>query len=127
MAKLESEKQIVILMTCGPSTPSRCATPFFIASLLASMDAEVLVFLTMEAVQLARKGIAENLVALQGGKTVLQFIREAKMVGVQLHMCQPAMPGYEIQAEDLIGEIDHISSGGVLADMLLGCDKVITF
>lgn len=128
MSVSDAEKQVIILMTCGPSTPSRCATPFFVASLLASMDAQVKVFLTMEAVKLAKTGVAQELVAMTGGKTILQFIRDAKDVGVKIHMCQPAMPGYEIsQTDDLIDEIDEVSSGGVLADLLLSCDKVISF
>lgn len=122
------EKSVVILMTCGPSTPGRCATPFFIAALLASMDAEVMVFMTMEAVRLAHKGVAEQLAAVPGGKSILQFMRDAKELGVKIHICTPALPGYDMAADiDIIDEVDELSSGGVLADMLLSCDKVITF
>ena len=32
------EKSVVIVMTSGPSTPHRCATPFYIGAILASMD-----------------------------------------------------------------------------------------
>ena len=119
---------VVILMTCGPSTPSRCAIFFFIASLLASMDAEVTVFLTMEAVKLAQKGVAEDVVAMEGGQSILHFIREAKSAGASLLICRPALPGYDMgSGEQLIDEIDELSSGGHLADMLLSSDKVITF
>lgn len=119
---------IIILMTSGPSTPERCATPFFIASLLASMDAKVKIFLTMEAVRLAVKDVADTLVAKKGGKTIIEFIREAKEVGVNIYMCLPALPGFDINAtEDIIEEIDEFASGGVLADLLISCDKVISF
>ena len=124
----DTPTSVVILMTCGPSTPSRCATPFFIATLLASMDAKVTVFLTMEAVKLAQVGVAEQLVAMEGGHTVLHFIREAKSAGACLLICRPALPGYQMDAdEQLIAEVDAVSSGGQLADMLLSSDKVITF
>ncbi len=49
------EKSVVIVMTSGPSTPHRCATPFYIGSILASMDADVHIFFTMEGVMLAKK------------------------------------------------------------------------
>lgn len=92
------------------------------------MDAEVTVFLTMEGVNLAKKGVAENLVAMEGGKRIIEFIRDAKSAGITLALCSPALPGYEIDpSTDVIEEVDNISSGGVLADLILSCDKVITF
>jgi len=82
----------------------------------------------MEAVQLAVKGVADDLVAIEGGKQIIEFIREAKLAGATIQMCKPALPGFNIDAElDLIPEIDGVSSGGVLADLILTCDKVITF
>ena len=124
----DDAKSVVILMTCGPEIPSRCASPFFIATLLASMDAKVHIFLTMEAVKLAVKGVSDDLVAVKGGKKIIQFIREAKEAGATIQMCKPALPGFCIDAEhDLIPEVDDVSSGGVLADLILSSDKVITF
>ena len=40
-------KTVVIVMTSGPATRGRCATPFYLGALLASMDAEVTIFFTM--------------------------------------------------------------------------------
>ena len=121
------EKSVVIVMTSGPSTPHRCATPFYLGSLLASMDADVKVFFTMEGVMLTKKGVAENLSAMKGGKTIIEFIRDAKAAGVKLHLCKPAMPGYEMEIDDVIDEIDEISSAGALADLILSCDKAMFF
>ena len=120
-------KSVVIVMTSGPSMPQRCATPFYLGSILASMDAQVSVFLTMEGALLARQGVAKGLTAMQGGKTILQFIRDAKAAGVTLHLCRPAMPGYEIADSDVIEEVDEISSAGTLADLILSCDKSMFF
>lgn len=121
-------KTVLIVMTSGPSTPQRCATPFYIGAILASMDAQVSMFLTMEGVNLAKKGVAENLAALTGGKRVIEFMRDAKAAGVKLHVCMPALPGYCIDtAIDLIDEIDERSSGGALADLILTSDKVLFF
>ena len=114
-------------MTSGPSAPHRCATPFYLGSLLASMDADVKIFFTMEGVMLTKKGVAENLSAMKGGKTIIEFIRDAKMAGVKLHLCKPAMPGYEMEIDDVIDEIDEISSAGALADLILSCDKAMFF
>lgn len=121
------EKSVVIVMTSGPSAPERCATPFFLGALLASMDARVTIFFTMEGVRLCERGVPEKLTALEGGKTIIQFMRDAKNAGVKFQLCRPALPGYEIQVPDLISEVDEVSSGGVLADMILSSDKVLFF
>jgi len=121
------EKSVVIVMTSGPSTPHRCATPFYIGSILASMDSDVHIFFTMEGVMLAKKGVAENLAAMKDGKTILEFIRDAKAAGVKLHLCKPAMPGYELDVSDIIAEIDEVSNAGALADLILSSDKSMYF
>lgn len=121
------EKTVVIVMTSGPSTPHRCATPFYIGALLAAMDAQVTIFFTMEGVRLVRKGVPETLVAMEGGKRIIEFMRDAKNAGVRFQACNPALPGYEMDAADLIPEVDEVSSGGALADMILSSDKVLFF
>lgn len=124
----QAEKSVLIVMTSGPSTPHRCATPFYLGAILASMDADVRIFFTMEGVNLLKKGVAENLVAMEGGKRVIEFMRDAKAAGVKLHLCLPALPGYKMDEKaDIIAEVDECSSGGTLADLILSCDKVLFF
>ncbi|NIR32145.1 MAG: sulfur reduction protein DsrE [Gammaproteobacteria bacterium] len=123
-----AEKRIILLMTSGPSTPHRCATPFYLGSVLASMDNEVSIFFTMEGVKLMERGVPEELAPMEGGKKIIEFIRDSKRVGVRLHVCKPALPGYRIEAdEDLIDEVDEVLGAGGLADQILNCDHVITF
>ncbi len=122
------EKSVLIVMTSGPSTPQRCATPFYLGAILASMDANVRIFFTMEGVNLVKRGIPEDLVAVEGGKRIIEFIRDAKAAGVTLHLCLPALPGYDIDPRtDVIDEVDELSSGGALADLILSTDKVLFF
>jgi len=122
------DASVVMIVTAGPSTPHRCATPFYLASLLASMDAEVNMFFTMEGVRLMEKGVADDLAAMDGGKKIIDFIRDAKRAGAVLHVCQPALPGYRIDVQtDLIPEVDHVSRASALADLIMTCDKVLSF
>jgi predicted peroxiredoxin len=53
--------KVVILMTSGPKTPWRCASPFYIAALMASNDAEVEMFFNMDGTRLLKKGVAERI------------------------------------------------------------------
>ena len=119
-----TNQRVLILVASGPSTPARCAAPFYIATLLACMDAEVTLFLTGEGTQLARREIAETLCALEGGEPVLHFIRQAKLAGARLLMCR--QPGVVVDPQVLIEELDEISSGGELAQMILEYDRVLT-
>ncbi|MDA8329565.1 MAG: DsrE family protein [Betaproteobacteria bacterium] len=121
------EKSVVIVMTSGPSTPHRCATPFYISAVLASMDADVSIFLTMEGVKLAQTGVAEGLAAMQGGKTIIEFIRDAKQAGAKLYLCKPAMPGYDLDESNVIDEVDEIANASKMADLVLACDKSMYF
>lgn len=121
------DKAVVIVMTSGPGTRQRCATPFFIGALLASMDARVTIFFTMEGVRLCEKGVPEYLTAMEGGKTIIEFMRDAKAAGVRFALCRPALPGYDVSESEVIPEVDEISSGGALADMILTSDKVLFF
>src|SRR5512145_2688035 len=120
-------QSVVIVMTSGPSTPNRCATPLYLGALLASMHAEVTIFFTMEGVRLVQQGVHEKLMAMEGGKPIIDFMREAKQAGVKFHACRPALPGYDLATDNLVPEVDELSSGGALADMILSCDKVLFF
>ncbi|CAD5107648.1 DsrE family protein [Zestomonas carbonaria] len=121
---MSEPQRVLILVNSGPSTPARCAAPFHTATLLACMDAEVTLFLSGEGAQLARREVAENLRAAEGGEPLLHFIRQAKLAGARLLMCRA--PGLEIDEQALIDELDDISSGGELAQMILEYDRVLS-
>lgn len=117
-------REILILVTSGPSTPARCAAPFHIATLLACMDAQVTLFLTGEATQLALRGIAKTLQPVSEGESVLHFIRQAKLAGARLLMCR--QPGIAVDEGALIEELDELSSGGELARLILEAEQVLS-
>ncbi|MHA6479026.1 DsrE family protein [Stutzerimonas sp. KH-1] len=119
-----SPRRVLILVASGPGTPARCAAPFHIATLLACMDAEVTLYLTGEGVQLARREVAETLRAVDGGEPLLHFIRNARQAGARLLMCR--QPGVQLDPTALIAELDEISSGGELAQMILEYERVLT-
>jgi len=124
---VSASQKVVIVMTSGPSQPDRCATPFFMAALFAAMDADVTVYFTMEGIRLVQRGVAEKLTVVAGGKTVLEFMRDAKSAGAKFKACAPSMPGFGVKSDELIPELDDVSSGGALADLILESDKVLTF
>jgi len=54
-------------------------------------------------------------------------MRDAKAAGVRFYLCRPALPGYEMEVDSVIDEVDELSSGGELADLILSCDKALFF
>ncbi|MNN19871.1 DsrE/DsrF-like family protein [compost metagenome] len=119
-----ADKRVLIVVNSGPSTPARCAAPFYTATLLACMDAEVTVFLSGEGILLAQREVVENLYAAEGGEPISHFIQQAKEAGVRILMCRA--PGIAIDERTLIAELDEIASGGELARMILEYDQVLT-
>ncbi len=123
-----SPQRVLILVTSGPSTPARCAAPFHIATLLACMDAQVTLYLTGEAAEFARPGIAETVFPEESGAPVLHFIRQAKQMGVRLLLCRkpPTVGQASLVEQTLIAEVDDYGSGGELATMILEYEKVLS-
>ncbi|MDH0289757.1 DsrE family protein [Pseudomonas sp. GD04087] len=117
-------QRVLIIVSSGPSTPARCAAPFYTATLLACMDAQVTLFLSGEGTRLAFQDIADHLCAAEGGEPIAHFIQQAKEAGARLLMCRA--PGIAIDESRLIEEVDEIASGGELARMILEYDRVLT-
>lgn len=119
-----TDRDVLILVSSGPSTPARCAAPFHVATLLACMDARVTLFLTGEATQLARRAVADTLLPLPDGEPVRHFMRQARQAGARLLMCR--QPGVTLDPAELVEELDEISSGGELARLILETRKVLS-
>lgn len=121
---MSAVRRVLIIVSSGPSTPARCAAPFHTATLLACMDAEVTLFLSGEAAQLAQQSVADTLRANEQGEPIRHFIQQAKLAGARVLMCRA--PGVVIDEDALIPELDEIASGGELAQMILEYDRVLT-
>ena len=78
------EDNVLIIMTSGPDTPRRCATPFFFATLAAAMDYNVTMFFTIDGTLLLKKQMAETIYPKAGGKPVSDFLQDALEAGVKL-------------------------------------------
>lgn len=128
--------KVIILMTSGPRTPWRCASPFYIASLMAANEAEVEIFFNMDGTRLLKRGIAEriipgepNCLSVNGKKlkTVYDFMKDAKQAGVKFYSCKQAIDSLGYKQEDLIPELDGIYPASEFALRAVEADKVLTF
>lgn len=128
--------KVVILMTSGPKTPWRCASPFYIASLMSANEAEVEIFFNMDGTRLLKKGVAERIVPGEPNclykdgkklKTVYDFMKDAKQAGVKFYSCKQAIDSLGYKPEDLIPELDGIVPASEFTIRAMEADKVLTF
>ncbi len=121
------DASFLIFMTSGPGTPQRCATPFYMATVVMAMDGQAEIVFQIDGILLMKKGVADKLVAKEGGKTVLDFIREAKAAGVTMKVCSAALQLHDMTEADLIAECDGVIGAAYMVDRSLECTHVLSY
>lgn len=120
------EDRIVIMMTSGPDTPRRCATPFFMATLAAAMEYDVTIFFTVDGTLLLKKGMAATVFPKEGGRSVESYLNDALEAGVKLAACSASTELHGLKPEDLIAEVKMVG-GATFWQMTDGAKTVVSF
>lgn len=121
------EGKVFILMTSGPGRPERCATPFYMAELAAVMENQASIAFQVEGVLLMKRGIADDIQAIEGGKPIIEFIREAHEAGVEFYCCSSAMQAQGMTKDDLIDECNGAVGGAWILDAASEADVVLSY
>jgi predicted peroxiredoxin len=121
-----ANEKVMIIMTSGPDTPRRCATPFFFASLGVAMDYDVTMFFTIDGTLLLKKGMAETVHPKKGGKPVSDFLKDAMEAGVTFLACTASMELHGLQASDLIEGVKTVG-GATMWQLTEDCKTVLSF
>ncbi len=121
------EGRVVIFVTSGPDTPQRCATPFYMATVAAAMDHEAELIFQIDGILLLKKGVAEGIVAKEGGKTIKEFIRDAKEADVEMRVCSAALQLHDMTPDDLIEECDGVVGAAYMTEKGLEADMVLCY
>jgi uncharacterized protein len=121
-----ADDKVMIIMTSGPDTPRRCATPFFFASLAVAMDDDVTMFFTIDGTLLLKKGMAETIYPKVGGKPVSAFLNEAMESGVKFLACSASTELHDLQPSDLIDGVKMVG-GASMWQLAEDCKTVLTF
>ena len=121
----------MVLVTSGPATPERCATPFFMAA-AAALEHEAEMVFQIEGVRLMVRGVAEKLRAIDAGtgaagKPIAGFIREAKSLGVRMRCCSGSLQARGISQAELIPECDGLIGGARIVELGLSADLVLHY
>jgi len=120
-------KKMLIMMTSGPDTPTRLATPFHQAMTATALDAEeVTIMFTMEGTRLLKKGVAEKVFAKQGSShSVLEAIQNCKEFGVKFFVCPSSLELHDMTLDDCIPELDGGMGAAGYAAMGMQDDVVV--
>ena len=119
------DDKILIIMTSGPDTPRRCATPFFFATLAAAMDYDVTMFFTIDGTLLLKRGMAETVYPKEGGEPVSKFIQDALDADVKFTACTASMELHDMTQDDLLDGIKMV--GGAAMWQMADDAKTLTF
>lgn len=123
----DEDDKVLIIVSTGPEIPHRCATPFFLATVAAASEKEVIMIFNITGGALMKKGVAEKLAAKEGGKPIIEFIRQAKDIDVKMYVCSPALELNDMTEDDLIEEVDGVVGGAYLIQEACEATTVLNF
>ena len=115
-----------IIMTSGPDTPRRLASPFFLAATAAAAEMSVVVYFTGLGTLLLKKGVAEQVYPKEGGKSVRYFMDQALRNGAQFVACLASLDLNDIKKDDVAFDLPMVSVAEALP-YLGGANKLVSF
>ncbi len=120
-------KKVLVVATFGSANPERCPGPFVFAGEAVKAGAEAGIVFVLQAPLILKQGVAENLRAKQGGRTIREFIDEALALGVKFYVCDTALALCDMTPEDLIEEVDDLVGPSFLIKEGMKSDLVLSF
>lgn len=120
-------KYVLVAATFGSGNPERCPAPFMFAGEAVKAGAKAGICFILQAPTLLKRGVAENLHAKEGGRTIREFIDEALDLGVDFFVCDAALELCDMTPEDLIDEIENLVGPSFLVKQGLKSELVLSF
>jgi predicted peroxiredoxin len=99
-----------VVIFCGSDHPEKAFPPFMLGTGAAATDMEVMLFFTMSGLNIVKKGFAETITVPNAPKTLPEFIKVAREMGIRMVACSAAFPMFGIKNDDVI---DGVEIGGV--------------
>ncbi len=117
--------KLVIFMLTGPENPRRCVTPFLVAMAALASEWEVSVYFACDGVLLLKRGAAEHVVAVEGGRPLSEFLRDTMEMGGKMYACSPAVALHHLTMADIIEGVDAAGATSLLEETRYA-DTVLT-
>ena len=115
-----------MVVFCGSDDPKKAFPPFMLGTGALALDMDLMLFFTMDGLNIVRKGGAEKIKIEGAPMTLPEFIDVAREEGANLVACSAAFPIVGCTEEDLI---EGVECGGVVTfvEEALAADVVLTF
>ncbi|MFO7837511.1 MAG: DsrE family protein [Candidatus Thorarchaeota archaeon] len=117
---------IYIVGQSGPEVAERCFAPFITATTAQAQDVKVKIFLMMDGVELAKKGVAEKVQA-PGFPPLPELINMFLESGGELELCSNSVKFRDISKDDLMDERITIAGAATMVDDVLVFDRTLFF
>lgn len=108
---------LVIILITGPENLKRLPSAFFLAATAAAAEQDVLLYFTGPATELLRKGVAESLYPLKGGKSIAEFMKLAEDNGARIIGCAQSLDLNGMTAADLSRPFPLLTPSGALPSL----------
>ncbi len=114
-------EKVLVVLSCGTDNPNRATRALFFAMVAQKEGKDTSVFLLDDGVYVAKKGVAENLMAATGDRADdhLAYIQDFE---VPIYVCTPCAVSRDIKEEDLI-EGARLATGGEMIQM--ACESTV--
>jgi len=117
--------KLVIFMLVGPENPRRCVTPFLVAMAALASEWDVSMYFACDGVLLLKRGAADDIVAMEGGRPLSDFMQDTIEMGAKLYACTPAVQLHHLTMADLIADVEASGATSLLEESRYA-DTVLT-
>ncbi|MBS0244914.1 MAG: DsrE/DsrF/DrsH-like family protein [Proteobacteria bacterium] len=123
------QRLIIVLVNTDPRNPEELGAPFYHAAIAAAMDYEVDVICSATAGKLMRNGVAASIEVKPGsGKTVQDWIRDAKEHGAKFWACPANLDLFDMTEADLIPECNGLMGAARMIELIMSADcRVLSY
>jgi uncharacterized protein len=117
---------ILVHVTSGPENPTRAALGFLVAKSAVEAGHDVTLFLAGDGVQLLRDSVLDSLTGLGTGS--LRESYEALVAGGgRLYASGMSSNARGVTEQDLAGKPAEMAPPAKLVELIVGCDRVVTY
>ncbi|HEY5602808.1 MAG TPA: DsrE family protein [Gammaproteobacteria bacterium] len=113
MSNLTEKKGYVFSITHFDNDPDRVAVPLVLANSALAMGQDVLIWVTLEAVQLAKKGAAKGLQP-KSFPAIEVLLENFKEGGGRIGVCPPCAKTHNVTDENLVENAGWMGAAAVL-------------
>lgn len=114
--------KLLVHLTCGPEDPSRAALAFLVARTALAEGHEVSLFLAVEAVQLLREPVLDNLVGLGTG-SLRESYDALRAGGARFYVSAMSSKARDFEP----GEGVEAAMPAKLVELVFEADRVLTY